>query len=400
MEISVLQICNKVPFPPKDGGSIAMNNLTLGLLNQNCNVKVLAISTPKHLVNKNDIPSDYIFKTGIETVFIDTSIKIGQVLTHLLLNESYNLSRFYSKDFEDKIVSILDTNRFDIIQLESLYVAMYVDVIRKHSKAKIILRTHNIEHKLWEQKSKYEKNIFKKLYLSILAAQLKKKELLFLDKVDAVVPITSLDAEWVKNNTYQKKIFTAPFGFNIENLNLDANNKETNSLFFIGSFDWFPNVDGLNWFLKNVWNRIVLTCPDLKLYIAGKGMGEDFKGKQFKNVIIVGEVEKAQDFIQSKNIMVVPLLSGAGMRVKIIEGMAMGKVIITTSIGAEGIDATHNENIIIADTAEDFVSAIKLCVENKEKCELISKKAKAFVESNYNNTEISKRLKNFYETLI
>jgi len=398
--MTILQICNKIPFPGKDGGSIAMNNLTMGLINQGCEVKVLAIATPKHTVSKNQIPADYIAKTGFETIFIDTSLRIFPALKHLLLNKSYNLSRFYSEAFELKIIDILQKNKFDIIQLESLYVSMYIDVIRKYSKAKVVIRTHNIEHKLWEQKSKYEKNIFKKKYLSVLARQLKKQEIQLLSKADAVIPITLLDADWIKKNTDQKKIFTAPFGFSPDALKITKNKEVENALFFIGALDWFPNAEGLNWFLDNVWNKVLLNLPNLKLYIAGKGMGADYKNRKIKNATFLGEVDNAHDFIQSKRVMIVPLLTGAGMRVKIIEGMAMGKVIVTTSIGAEGIDCTHNENILIADTKEDFVAAIKTSIDNPEKCELISKKAQSFVFSNYNNDEISKELKKNYESII
>ncbi|MBL7883865.1 MAG: glycosyl transferase family 1, partial [Bacteroidia bacterium] len=134
--MNILQICSKTPFPPKDGGSVAMNILTSGLINAGNNVKVLAINTPKHFIKDADIDSEYRKITNYESVFIDTSIKPLDAFFNLFSTKSYNIIRFYSKDCENKIIEILNKQSFDIIHLETLWVAPYVDIIKKHSKAK------------------------------------------------------------------------------------------------------------------------------------------------------------------------------------------------------------------------------------------------------------------------
>src|ERR1035437_154606 len=133
--MKILQLCSKIPFPPKDGGSIAMNILTQGLIDCGNEVKVLAINTPKHFLNEADVDAEYKKKTSYQLVFIDTSVKPIDAFLNLFSGESYNIIRFYSKEFENTLIELLSSQQYDVVQLETLWVAPYVETIRKHSKA-------------------------------------------------------------------------------------------------------------------------------------------------------------------------------------------------------------------------------------------------------------------------
>ncbi len=171
---------------------------------------------------------------------------------------------------------------------------------------------------------------------------------------------------------------------------------EPKSLFFIGRLDWKPNEEGLWWFVKNVWPNIIKKYPELKFYIAGRNMDSAIKKLNSKNIIALGEVEDAIEFMNSKSIMICPLFSGSGMRVKIIEAMALGKTIISTSIGAEGIPCTHDENILLADTASEFEKTILKCIEDTSLCSKIGENAYSFANRNYGNKETTEKLIKFY----
>ncbi len=399
--MNILQLCNKVPFPPKDGGCIAMNNLTKGLIDEGHRVKVIAINTKKHFIDIEKLPQDYRSKTNIEAVFIDTGVKITDAFLNLFSSKSYNIERFYSKIFENKLIELLKSENFDIVQLEGLYVSMYVVVIRKYTKAKIVLRAHNVEYKLWERATQLAKNPFKKAYLKFLFNRLKQYELNCLNTFDAIATITKKDELLFKSAGFVKALETFPFGIDFKNSIAGSSKKEEYpSVFHIGAMDWQPNIEGLNWFLNKVWDKLHVKHPHLKLYLAGRNMSDELKQLHKPNVIIVGEVENATAFIQSKGIMIVPLLSGSGMRVKIIEGLALGKTIVTTSIGVEGIDCENNINCIITDDPTDFANAISKCISDKVFYNEIGKNAKILAMQHYNNADICKRLTKFYEKLV
>ena len=139
---------------------------------------------------------------------------------------------------------------------------------------------------------------------------------------------------------------------------------------------------------------------ETELNLAGRGMPDWLKTDKSKKITVVGEVDSAIDFINSNNIMVVPLLTGSGMRIKIIEGMVLGKLVITTSIGAEGINYTHKKNIVIANTPKEFTEAINYYLDNKEEQIAIGKAARMLMEGNYDNNVIVNNLISFCKELI
>jgi len=259
--MNVLFICNKSPYPPKEGGSIAMFNLIQGLLRKKYKVKVLSISTPKLPINSKDICDDFAKETSFETHFIDTSTTIKGAFINIFSHLPYHISRFIDPCFSEKIKTILVHDKFDIIQLESLYVTPYIDVIRKYSSAKIILRAHNIEHVIWERIGLNEKNIFRKLYIKKQAERLKKYELNIINKVDGICAITPADATYFNMNKCTAPLSVIPFGIDDKEQNEHINNREIPSVFFLGTLNWLPNTEGLMWFIEHVWPTITEKKP-------------------------------------------------------------------------------------------------------------------------------------------
>jgi glycosyltransferase involved in cell wall biosynthesis len=161
-----------------------------------------------------------------------------------------------------------------------------------------------------------------------------------------------------------------------------------------------PNQEGLLWFLEKVWDPLSGRFPHLKLHIAGRNMPDWIKSKRIKNVVFHGEVPNAADFINQHSIMVVPLLSGSGMRAKILEGMALGKVVVTTSLGLEGIEAKNKKQVLIANDTKEFVQVFDFCYQLNGELEMMGRNAQSFVTQRYDPTEIAERLVETYASLM
>jgi polysaccharide biosynthesis protein PslH len=396
----VLQICGKMPFPPKDGGSIAMNMVTEGLLKCGCEVKVMAMNTPKHFIKEETIDRDYRRKTKFVSVFVNTNVSAVGAFINLFSNQSYNIKRFYTKEFECELIKILKVETFDVVQLEGIWLAPYLNAIRKYSKAKVVLRSHNVEYLIWEQLAEVSVNPLKKRYLKLLAKKLKIYELEMLNRYDGIATITDADGSVFFFEGCRVPMITTPFGVDVGKYKVDKSGMEFPSVFHIGAMDWMPNVDGIKWFLDNVWAQVVAKHPNVNLYLAGRGMPDWLKQLKMKNVVVVGEVEDSHQFINSKGVMIVPLLSGGGMRVKIIEGMALGKTIVSTLVGGAGIECEFGKDMLFADTAEEFVSTLDKCLGDKLFSESVGNNARMVVEEKYDNLIICKKLTEFYNKLI
>ena len=380
-----------------------MHNTTLGLLANNVNVKTLAINTSRLFVEQAQLADDYIKNTHFEAVSVDTRIKILPLLLSLFKKESYFIQRFLSTALEEKIKSILEKEDFDIVQLEHLYVCPYIKIIKKHSKAKIVYRAQNVEYMIWERYLKEIRNPFKVFIIQRMLSHMKSFELSVLSKLDGIIVLTKEDETLLKNHAAAVPIKIIPMGFDyskIDTYNFNRQYESAPVVYHLASMDWLPNVEAVRWFLKEVLPILEKEKnANFKIVLAGRRMPNWVYKYQSKNLSIFDNVTAPLSFQEDKTIMIVPLWSGSGIRAKIIEGMALGKTIIATSIGAQGILYEHNKNILIADTPEDLAYQIMRCLTSPELCRSIGTEARRLSMQHYHYHAIARQMIGFYNDI-
>ncbi|MBL7969964.1 MAG: glycosyltransferase family 4 protein [Prolixibacteraceae bacterium] len=393
----ILQLMNKVPWPPKDGGAIACLNMTKGFSMLGHEVTVLSMNTSKHHIRIKDMPPHIRSKADFRLVEVPASVNwVEATLNFLFSKLPYNAQRFISDEFSFELIKLLTEKHFDVIQLEGLYLCPYIPVIRKYSDAVIAYRAHNIEYEIWERTAKLSEGM-RSTYLRNLSKRIKHFEISYLNQYDLLVPITDRDGMILDALGNTKPRHTSQTGIDFASLVPTAKKLEFPSLFHIGALDWAPNQEGLIWFLNNCWPKIHEQYPDLKFYLAGRNAPEWFERLiKFKGVEYLGEISDAYDFINSKAVMVVPLFSGSGMRIKIIEGMALGKPIVTTDIGTEGIPTENENNILIANDVDQFIKAVTRLINDRELSDRIGRNAIGFIQEKYDNLSQAGALIEFY----
>ncbi len=393
----ILQLCNKPPFPTVDGGTIAMHALTQGLIDAGHTVKVIAIETDKHPFKRSLAIDDYIKQTAIETVHIDTNIKPMEALKAVLTGKLYILERFISKQVETLLEKTLRQHDYDCVLLEGLYVAPYIETIRRASKAKIILRAHNIEYLIWQRVLFNSRHPLRYIYLQLMVAQLKRYEVAAFTKVDGIAAISAVDEKYIKQLAPAAKVTEIPLSTTYKPI--EGVVPEPNSVFHLGSMDWQPNLEGITWFLNDVWPLVIEQNTNAKLYLAGRNMPKHLFSYANKNISIEGAIDSPEAFMTSKQIMVVPLFSGSGVRVKIIEGMALGKAIVATPMAVEGLTVSHKKNSYIAGNGEQFVDAILDLLYNPNLTEQLGKNAAAYVDAHHCPGVVIEKLVGFIEKI-
>ena len=398
----ILIVANKMPYPAKDGGAIATLSLAMSLRKCGCDVDLLAMNTSKHFCNVGDIPTEISSEISFHAVPIDTKIRATAALKNLLFSSlPYNAERFINKDFEKKLCELLTTNSYDIVQLEGLYLCPYIPAIKRCTQAKVALRAHNVEHEIWSRMVENEKSLPKKWYKSIIARRMRKFELSHINSYDYLVPITDRDAKFFSENGNSKPIYVVQSGLEPESPLLSIDNAKAvyPTFSYIGALDWQPNCEGLTWFVEKVWNEYHSRHAEAKFRVAGRNADATFANFLKTNgVDYLGEVESAADFYASGSIFVVPLFSGSGMRIKIVEAMAAGKAVITTTLGTEGIATENGKNIFVADSASEFLACMEKIAGDKALYDEISANARKFVVENFDNNIIASRLLDFYKT--
>ena len=396
--MKILQLCNRVPYPPTDGGSIAMHSLSQSLIAQGAEVKIFAMNTSRHNINVASLPENYKAKTGIEAVEIDTRIKPTAALLNLFTSASYNVIRFDKPAVHAKVRSLLSENEFDVVQFESIFCAPYLKTVKENSDAKCLLRAHNVEHLIWQRMADGSSSL-KKKYLKLLSKRLKNYERSVLPQFDAVLPMTSNDSKIFSEYAPSVLQKIVPIGLSADVYPYNEHQKEELCLFHLGAMDWLPNREAVEWFLERCWFDVKEKFPHLKLYLAGRGFPESLKIDD-GNIIYNDEIKNAVEYMQGKAIMIAPVLSGSGMRVKILQAFALGKAVVSTTIGAEGIECLNGENILIADSPGDFISSIEKLVNDISLRNRIGMNARRLFLEKYSAERIADDVIRFYQTLI
>lgn len=391
-----------MPYPPNDGGCIGVLVMIQSLKKLGHNVTILTMNTHKHFFNTDELPDN--LKTDIEwhSCYVDTSINpVGAIVNLFFSRLPYNAKRFISKTFKNKLTEILKNKKFDVIQLEGLYLYPYISTIRKYSKALIAFRSHNVEHEIWKRSVQNQEPSLKRAYSRIISRRLQKVEKHSLKHFDLLIPVTDRDGKMFSQLGNQKPVYTAPTGIDFDEVKKSNTPPPHNTICFIGALDWEPNQEGLLWFINKVWNIVLKECPDTRFHIAGRNAPPYLNHKlNKKNIIFHGCVADAHEFVSRYNIVIVPLLTGSGMRVKLIESMALQKPIVSSYIGAEGIVHENKKYMYLAKNETEFAKYIIELLKNPEKCKIIAENANKFVKEHYSSTKIAAGLIQFYEEQI
>ncbi len=382
--MKILHFSNKPAFPMRDGGCVAISStLKSLLLAQNTEVHHLTISTIKHPFNESKYPASWVKRMKISNVKINTRTDLLGAAFYMLKNKSYNIARFKDKRLKKKIIELLDQNVYDTVIFESIYTIPYLDLFLNKG-CKVILRAHNVEHEIWKQLSQQASFFLKKWYFKKLSDQLRNFELNELKKLDGIIAISEEDAKFFHQFTPKVNVTAIPTAVKTD---FDLPNYELNDFYFLGAMDWRPNKEGVQWLLDKV---VMQGLKFVRLHLAGKALK---KGEiTHPSVVCHGEIENAKDFIDQHGICLIPMLSGSGIKIKLLENMAMGKPIISTTEGVRGVPVENGKHVIIADEPKEYRSAMYELSLSKELRKKLGSNAKQFVIHNFGEDKVTRRL--------
>jgi len=396
-QIKVLQISKKIPYPQHDGESVASYALAKGLRAiSGVTIDLLSLHTNKHKTDETEARKNLNSYDNIHFIDHDLSVEAFTLVRHTIAGKSYNICRFHSRKLEERLKHQLTNYRYDIVLLETIYTSSYINTIRRMSPhTSIVLRIHNIEYIIWQQKANLTKNPAKKILFNSLSKQLKKYTINVIPKIDRLVTISTSDHEWVVNSGLINVVDVSYQPIGIDHTLIKTNSSRIEEgrthIGFIGAMDWDPNVDGLEWFVSKVWQPFFENQNQCQLHLAGRKYPI---GKYAKvgGIVEHGQVPDAGQFLARVDILIAPLFIGSGVRVKILESMAAGKAVITTSIGISGINAVNGKEIIIANDDIEFKQAIDSLSQKEDLLYSFQKMASMYIQCNYEQKNRSEQL--------
>lgn len=394
--LKILQLCKKFPWPVKDGETLAVEALAGALAREGAAISLLAMNTSRHYFQKAAgaaWPKEMAHYREIHAVPVDNRISPAGAFLNLFSSDAYHIARFRSAAFEDALKTLLSSQTFDVCILETLYLAPYIPIIKKYSRAKIAMRAHNVEHEIWQRIAHNLKPGPKRYYLRYLVKKLRRYESEMLAHYDLLAAITERDLEIFRAMGFTGNGIILPAGLDPDHYPFaDRLPEGPFSLGFIGSLDWAPNIEGLRRFLNESWPLLHPHFPDLTLEIAGRNAPAWLQGLRTPGVRVLGEVDDAKAFIRKHHLMIAPLYAGGGIRVKILEAMALGTVTLNTTLALEGIPASDRNEALIADTPEALLQQLRFAIRHPEALQAIATRARHLIETEFDRQRLAKRL--------
>ena len=400
--MNILLLSDKLPWPSDSGGAVATADMIRKLHEAGHRVTIIALNSSKHYSDPGSINKAIKELCLIIPVDVDTSISKIDIIKNLLLsNEPYNFSRFRSEKLEKTIRNHLRKNRYDIVQFEGLSLHNYLPLIREQSEAKIAVRAHNVENHIWAGLALETNSLIKKLYFRNLARRVKRTETEFISQADGIIAISKTDLAWFESNSRCKNCILIYPDLRVAEYPQPGSGSRLNDLCFIGSLDWMPNQNGLKWFVRNVLPLVTSEFPALTFRVAGRNPSKEMLSLFNKHSIdYQGEPADSLSFLSDHSIEVVPLFSGSGIRIKILEALAAGTAVVTTAKGAEGLPDEITGELMISDKPDEMARSICSLLKQPQKVESYGRKISGIFYEYFGNLELSERLKSFYSTLI
>ncbi len=373
----------KPPYPSVDGGVKAMSDSIELWTAAGYDVTLFFISTPKHPYIQSAFSSRW--KEGINMFheFIDTGFHITHI-PNLFSSFPYQAFRFYKESAALQLKKILSSESFDFIVFDNLFSAVYLDCITKYSDSVLLLRSHNVESNVYRKIREKQPFYPLRKWLMHENDKLEKWEKNIISKVDGILGISNADVNQFKQWKSTLKSCVIPISFKIpENFKVSTKHADAFKLFHIGAMDWQPNVEGIQWFISEVFPVLRKQIPDIEFHFAGKSMPSFFMNQQIPGIYCYGEVEDANEFMSNYDALVVPLFSGSGIRIKILEAMSMGIPVISSDIGISGIPAENNIHYLKANSTDDYLSAVNDLIHNNDLYHHLSENEIVFISDHY-----------------
>lgn len=409
--MNIIFLADIVPFPPNTGIKIRTFNILKQLSNGGQNKVYLFCFNHKALIPTSELLdkyqkelNNYCTEVNVFDIPSDkTQLSYYMCLAKNLLQKNpYRVERYYSKECEGKLYDTIQSKNIDLIHLDKTEFCRYLPLF---DSIPVCCTNHNVESLLMKRRAAFETTKLKQLFAYLQYIKTERYEKIMLNKVQSFVTCSDYDREYFHNELGVNSLSaTIDNGVDVEFYSdYECNSEGQGYLLLIGAQnkESTANYDATMYFIEQIWPLVKEKNPEIKLKIVGRNPDESVKRLDVvdENIDVIGWVEDERKYIANASMLIVPLRIGGGSRLKIITAMAMGKTIVSTTIGAEGICCEHNENILLADTEKEFADLICKAHDSSEVRNRIGNNALSLAKSQYDWNKIGEKLRAFYEQL-
>lgn len=380
----VLYLTENFDFAENSGATIKTAN-TIKTLAKKFSVHVLSLNSGpvKKTTKQKNINLESIQDKTIE---IPVKKRLGQLFSNYLQLNPYYFFQYENDRFKKRVAEIINTWQPTVVHIDHLTMAQYLP---EEKRRLWVYEEHNIEYRLRYQMAKFSRKIgYHWLIWLIEAGLIFRKEKLLLKRFDHIFAIADRDKKLLKKIAPQTRITTQPLVFKINQQKNKAVRKKSFILLFIGNLGWLPNLDGISWFIRQVWPTLKNEIPEIKLMVVGKeseNLPQAFLAD--KNIKVLGFQPTLAKIWQQAHVFIAPIRMAEGMRVKLFSAARNNLPIVTSSPALRGSALKHQKSVLVADNAMDFVQQIKTLYQSPQLAKNLTTQALTLIKKNHSEKE-------------
>jgi len=394
--VRILIITNTIPYPPVSGGALRVYNLLKRISKRH------EVWLATHLHSPNEAKGVLHLQKFCQKVISALLYRkhpiehIPGLIRYALARWPLELKFMYSKELEQKIRYLFSKIDFNIVHIMESSLGLYLRVVPQNAQCKYILTFYDINFSQIFRIANLEQNIIKKFRLWLDSCMMHYWEPRYTKRFDRCITVSETDRELLLRANKHLRVDVIPNGVDTKIYRPLSYKDKSNHLLFIGAMDFLPCVDAAIYFCKKILPRIKRIISDIEFWIVGKDPVAEIMQFDGNGVHITGRVPNVVPYYRKSSVCVIPLRAGGGTRLKILEAMALGRPIVTTSIGCEGLNVIDGEHLLIADTPEQFAKKTIHLLTNKTLYERLVNNARKLVVNHYDWDKIAKHLMKIY----
>ncbi|MEP7051083.1 MAG: glycosyltransferase family 4 protein [Pseudomonadota bacterium] len=400
--MKILFVTPFLPSPPRFGGQRRLDGLMRGLA-KNHEVDVVSfVRTDEY--QQASVEATQSFCRELVTVpnldLAETNEKRKMQLRSLVSVHSYeHLLAARRSDFQRALDDMLRRNDYDVIQIEFMWMAVFRFGAPGGPRPTLVLDEHNVEYDILKRTAGGEGGKARLLYNSLNWRKLAREERAAWRKVDGISLTSQRDAELVQRDFPGARTAVVPNGVDVGEFSVSTRPSEQDVILFFGAINYYPNQEALLYFIDNVFPLIKQRRPNAIFRVLGPGAPDSVLARAGNGVEILGMVPDVGPYLESATAIVVPLRIGGGTRLKIVEALSKGKAVISTRLGAEGIDVVHDQHLLLADEPEAFAREVERVLTDPQLAARLGQAGRQLMEERYSWRSIVLGLEKFYDSL-
>ena len=401
--MKVLFVTPYLPSPPRFGGQRRLDGLMRGLAEKH-EVSLLSLrASDAQTENALSTTRQYcreVFDFPLDVLNVENKRKRAMQLRSLVSRHTFETLLMLHPEFQARFDRVVAEGSYDVVQVEFAQMGVYRLPNGARKRPRYVLDEHNIEYEILKRTAEGSGTKLRKLYNTVNWRKLQREERDAWQRFDGVALTSVRDEQILHEQAPKVPTKVVPNGVDVDLFRGTGKPVVPGEMLFFGALSYYPNTDGLHYFIDEILPRILAQRPSARLRIVGPNPASETVARASASVEVVGFVDDLRPEIERAAAIVVPLRLGGGTRLKIVEAMAMGRPIISTALGAEGIDVVHGKNVLLADDPDAFANEVVRVLDNPALGASLGAAARELAEQRYSWRAAVSQLEVFYEHLL